>query len=204
MAPYLETVKSFADVPITDAGVDTKEFLDASKGLLGIFALLNSTAFTPVTSDIEGNIKKVEERYNNNPGSSATLEQLVINEQNEKKKTATQGLMWLLRGQSFTCKALQSSQANPNQELSAAFTTGYENSLKQHHNFIVKGVFSVAMKACPYRKDFYEKLKADPAGGAPVPDAQFNEGLNKWLSSLEAIVVRMEAFYEKGGYGKGL
>ncbi|EIW83410.1 glycolipid transfer protein [Coniophora puteana RWD-64-598 SS2] len=204
MAPYFETVKSFADVPITDAGVDTKEFLDASKGLLGIFTLLNSSAFAPVTGDIEGNIKKVEERYNNNPGSSATLEQLVINEQGEKKKTATQGLMWLLRGQSFTCKALQSAQGNPSQELSEAFTKGYEGSLKKHHNFVVKGVFSVAMKACPYRKDFYEKLKTDPAGGPPVDEAKFNEGLDQWLTSLESIVNRLEAFYAKGDYGKGL
>jgi len=63
MAPYLDTVKvgtrrlfypaapvvvslflscslpskSFADVPITDAGVDTLAFLEASEGLLGLF-----------------------------------------------------------------------------------------------------------------------------------------------------------------------
>lgn len=35
MAPYLETVKSFADVPITDAGIDTVAFLEASDGLVG-------------------------------------------------------------------------------------------------------------------------------------------------------------------------
>lgn len=57
MAPYLETVKvsnetlhidcvthqrhvqSFADVPVTDAGVDTVAFLEASKGLVGLFGM---------------------------------------------------------------------------------------------------------------------------------------------------------------------
>ena len=54
MAPYLETVKvfycvflsrcfcsrdvqSFADVPVTDAGVDTVAFLEAAQGVVGLF-----------------------------------------------------------------------------------------------------------------------------------------------------------------------
>lgn len=60
MPPYLETIKvissiylffvileryslnlkSFAEVPITDAGVDTVEFLLASEGLVGMFGML--------------------------------------------------------------------------------------------------------------------------------------------------------------------
>lgn len=51
------------------------------------------------------------------------------------------------------------------------------------------------MKACPYRSDFYAKL------GAPGKvDAQ----LEAWLSALEKIVARIEAFYASGNYGKGL
>ena len=51
--------------------------------------------------------------------------------------------MWLLRGLSFTCKALQNTQANSSEELSAAFTKSYEGTLKKFHNFVVKGVFAV-------------------------------------------------------------
>lgn len=61
----------------------------------------------------------------------------------------------------------------------------------------------VAMKACPYRADFYTKLAADPDGGAPASQEKLNEELDKWLVALAAIVARMENFYEKGGYGKG-
>ena len=59
------------------------------------------------------------------------------------------------------------------------------------------------MKACPYRKDFYAKLAADPAGGPSVPDAKLNEDLDKWLAALASIVTRVEAFYVKNGYNKG-
>ncbi|KAL0067364.1 hypothetical protein AAF712_005592 [Marasmius tenuissimus] len=200
MAPYLETVRSFADVPITDAGVDTSAFLEACKGLVD---LLGSAAFSTVVSDLNGNIAKVKTRYDADPAKSATLELLVENEKGEKKRTATEGLMWLLRGLSFTCQALKHAQANKGDELSKAFTTGYESTLKKFHNFVVKGIFSVAMKACPYRADFYAKLAADPAGGEPASQEKVNEELDKWLAALDSIVKRMEDFYEKGGHNKG-
>jgi hypothetical protein len=72
---------------------------------------------------------------------------LVENEAGEKKRTATEGLMWLVRGQSFTCKALQTLQANKSAEVSAAFSQAYDNTLKKFHNFVVKGVFSVRFDA---------------------------------------------------------
>ncbi|KAF5380222.1 hypothetical protein D9757_008229 [Collybiopsis confluens] len=203
MAPFLDTVKSFADVPITDAGVDTAAFLDASTGVLGLFDILGSTAFAPVTSDIKGNISKVRARYEATPAQSATLEELVKNEQGEKKRTATEGLMWLLRGLAFTCAALLTAQADNKVELSTAFTRGYEQTLKKFHGILVKGIFTVAMKACPYRKDFYAKLAADPTGGPPAPESKVSEELDKWLAALDLIVKRMEAFYEKNGYNKG-
>ncbi|THH01097.1 hypothetical protein EW026_g1540 [Hermanssonia centrifuga] len=197
MAPYLETVKSFADVPVTDAGVDTLAFLEASQGVVGLFELLGSAAFTPVQVDLKGNIAKVRARYDADPTQSATLESLVENEKGQKKRTATEGLMWLLRGLSFTCKALQNAQANKSAELSAAFTQAYEATLKQYHNFLV------AMRACPYRQDFFTKLAADPAGGEPVPQAKLDEELDKWLAALDAIVTRMQTFYATGKHDKG-
>ncbi|KAG6900718.1 hypothetical protein C0993_003744 [Termitomyces sp. T159_Od127] len=203
MAPYLETVKSFADVPITDAGVDTLAFLEAADGLVGLFDLLGSAAFSVVQNDLKGNIAKVRARYHAVPSLSVTLEELVENEKTEKKRTATEGLLWLLRGLSFTCKALQNSQANKTEELAAAFTKSYEGTLKKFHNFVVKGIFAVAMKACPYRSDFYNKLAADPSGGQPASQEKLDQELDRWLAALDVIVTRVEAFYEKGGYGKG-
>ncbi|KAI0268832.1 het-c2 protein [Gloeopeniophorella convolvens] len=203
MAPYLETVTSFADVPITDAGVDTVIFLKAAEGLVGLFDLLGSAAFSVVQSDLKGNIAKVRARYVETPTLSDTLEKLVENEKGEKKRKATEGLLWLLRGLQFTCKALQNAQANASEELSVAFTKAYESTLKAFHNFVVKGVFSVAMKACPYRADFFNKLKADPAGGPPASDEKVNADLAKWLAALDNIVTRVQTFYKVGGHDKG-
>ena len=62
----------------------------------------------------------------------------------------------------------------------------------------------VAMKACPLRATFFAKLAADPDGGEPASQEKLDEELEKWLEALRSILTRIEAFYEKGGYGKGL
>lgn len=202
MAPFLETVKSFADVDVTEDGVNTLAFLEAAEGVVKLFKLLENPAFAPVVSDLEGNITKVRTRYNTHSTQSATLELLLFNERSEKKQTATEGLMWLLRGLAFTYKALHAAQADAKVELSKAFTSGYEATLKHYHNFVVKGVFALAMKACPYRKNFYDKLASDPAGGPEVPREKLDVELNKWLAGLEKILQRMKKVYEEKKYGE--
>jgi hypothetical protein len=87
--------------------------------------------------------QKVRARYDETPTLSNTLEKLVENEKGEKKRKATEGLLWLLRGLQFTCKALQNAQANASEELAEAFIKSYEGTLKAFHNFVVKGIFAV-------------------------------------------------------------
>jgi hypothetical protein len=59
------------------------------------------------------------------------------------------------------------------------------------------------LKACPYRKDFYAKLIADPEREVTISQESLDQDLNKWLVGLDDVVKRMNAFYEKGGHGKG-
>ncbi|KNZ53493.1 hypothetical protein VP01_3225g2 [Puccinia sorghi] len=163
---YFDQIKrSFADVPVTDEGVDTVAFLEACEDLVKLFE------------------------------KSKTLESMVENEKTEKKKDATQGLLWLTRGLHFTYEGLRLSQKNPGEELSESFTKGYETTLKQYHSFVVKPIFGLAMKACPYRADLFEKLG---------PKEKVDVELERWLAGLEKIVGQIEKFYEKGNYGKGL
>lgn len=201
----LLTDQSYVDVPVTRDGVATNEFLDATEAVVNLFDLLGSSAFSIVQNDMNGNItvrrstfsatnanpaQKVRTRLlSTGPDMSGTLEHLVKNEgsPDEKKRTATEGLMWLLRGLQFTLAALRRSLDNPNEELSVSFTKAYETTLSKHHSFVVRPVFSVAMKACPYRKDFYAKL-GEPADKVVVQ-------LKAWLDALEKILDRMEHLY---------
>ncbi|KAG0152135.1 hypothetical protein CROQUDRAFT_719397 [Cronartium quercuum f. sp. fusiforme G11] len=193
---YFDTInRSYADVPVTDQGVDTMTFLEASEELVKLFDLFGSKAFAVVQSDLTGNITKIRTLYNTNKAECSTLECLVEYEKTAKRRDATQGLLWLTRGLHFTYEGLRRSQENPTEELSESFTKGYETSLKPYHSFVVRPVFGLAMKACPYRADLFSKL------GAPE---KVEVELAKWLEALEKIVQKIQAFYEKGNYGKGL
>ncbi|KAL1599086.1 hypothetical protein SLS59_006538 [Nothophoma quercina] len=190
MATFFDTVKkSWEDVPVDaskDNAISTTEFLEAAESLTTLFDVLGSAAFKPVKNDMSGNIKKIRDRQLAAPTLSETLQDLVLNELKEKKHTATEGLVWLNRGLDFTAQALRHNLSNPNKELADSFRDAYGNTLKPHHSFVVKPLFSAAMSATPYRKDFYTKLGSD--------DAKVQEQLEKYLSALEKIVATLNQF----------
>lgn len=138
----------------------------------------------------------MRDRHDAEPLRSSTLEELVAAENLDKKTTATQGLVWLLRGLEFTYKALLRSLKNPAEELSDSFSKAYEDSLKKFHSFVVKPIFNLAMKACPYRKDFYASLGGDPT--------TVEIELGDWLAALENQVLKVQSFISQHNYDKGL
>lgn len=88
--------------------------------------------------------QKIRKREMTALEKSETLEELVKNEPaDDKKRTATEGLLWLTRGLQFTAIALRRSLDNPEEELSESFTKAYEQSLKKYHSFVVKPIFTV-------------------------------------------------------------
>jgi hypothetical protein len=89
-------------------------------------------------------------------------------------------------GLDFTAQALRHNITNPSKELADSFRDAYGNTLKPHHSFIVKPIFSAAMSATPYRKDFYNKLGDD--------DAKVQAELEKWLKGLEQDLAILNEF----------
>jgi hypothetical protein len=147
--------------------------------------VLGGMAFKPVKNDMLGNIKKIRDRFLADPVNGATLQGLVKSELASKKHTATEGLLWLNRGLHFTSLALRENLTNSSQELADSFRSAYTNTLKPHHSFVVKPIFSAAMSATPYRKDFYTKLGEE---------SKINVELEKWLGALEEQVKILNEF----------
>ncbi|TLD23990.1 hypothetical protein PspLS_06315 [Pyricularia sp. CBS 133598] len=189
---FVDTLKkSFVDVPIdanNNNAISTTEFLEAAESLTTIFDLLGSVAFTPVKNDILGNIKKVRDRQLAAPAESETIQALVINELKTKKHTAAEGLLWLIRGLEFMCIALSQNIAKTSEELADSFRTAYGATLKPHHSFLVKPIFSAAMSAVPYRKDFYAKVGSD--------QEKVSTELAKYLASLDKLIGIIKGFQE--------
>lgn len=91
-------------------------------------------------------------------------------------------------GLEFTSLALSANVANEKEELAESFKTAYGSTLKPHHSFLIKPIFSTAMSACPYRKDFYGKLGDD--------SAKVTAELKTYLAALEKIVAILKTFLD--------
>jgi hypothetical protein len=92
----------------------------------------------------------------------------------------------LNRALDFTAQGLRANLSNPTTELSESFRTAYGNTLKPHHSFMIKPIFSAAMSATPYRATFYKNLGDD--------QERVNKELDAWLTSLENIVSILKEF----------
>jgi len=92
-------------------------------------------------------------------------------------------------GLDFTAQALRHNISNASDELSSSFRAAYTNTLKPHHSFLIKPIFSAAMSATPYKKDFYAKLAEDPVKG--------QEAMNTWLHALEGQVTILKQFQSR-------
>ncbi|EGD97823.1 glycolipid transfer protein HET-C2 [Trichophyton tonsurans CBS 112818] len=187
---WLDTMKrSFEDVPVdesSDNAISTTEFLEAAECLVKLFDILGSVAFTPVKNDLLGNIKKIRDRQLAAPAESETLQALVLNELKAKQHKATEGLVWLIRGLDFTAQAFSRNLTTESEELASSFREAYTNTLKPHHSFVVKPIFSAAMSATPYRKDFYAKLGSD--------EQKIHAAMKKEISALEKRVAILNEF----------
>lgn len=95
-------------------------------------------------------------------------------------------------GLDFTAQALHDNLENPTKELSDSFRAAYGGTLKPHHSFVVKPIFSAAMSATPYRNDFYAKLGQD---NAQVISAMKSEvdALKERVAILKEFLDRKEA-----------
>lgn len=90
------------------------------------------------------------------------------------------------RGLDFTAQALRHNLNNPTKELSDSFREAYGGTLKPHHSFMVKPIFSAAMSATPYRKSFLEKLGDD--------ETKVLAAMEKEVAALEKAVAILKTF----------
>lgn len=194
MSFFTEAEHGFLPVP-EDNRIETKSFLDAASEVVPFFDVLGPTAFAPVKSDINGNIKKLREKFAKDPEKFKTLQDIVDSEIAEKstkvKNSATDALLWLKRALQFIIVFLREVLTGE-EDLVKCAKKAYENSLKRYHGWMVQGVFSLAMKAVPYRKDFIDKL-----GRGKVDEETVLKEMKECVDLLEANVEVVEQFYQK-------
>lgn len=149
---------------------NTAQFLTASDGVREFLSSLGSTLFSPVTSDIKGNIDKLNNFVDKNP-ECVTLGDILRKEKKDfgeslsiQEKVGSDALLWLTRALDFVLLFLslwiQDNQSGVKAEnLSKYFQTSYEMTLKPYHSWIVQKVVNVILTAAPSRSSILTSLK---------------------------------------------
>lgn len=188
----------FNDLP-ADNSVDTKCFLKSVSHIPSFFDCLGSRVFSPIKSDISGNITKIHGIYVKDPEKYATLQQILEAEREAHGAQwpdvgATLALMWLKRGLRFIQILLKSladgerDENNPNL-IRVNITKAYDESLKRYHGWIVQKIFKAALIAAPYKSDFLKALSK----GEEVKDEECWANVRLFLVNFTATV---DAIYE--------
>eukprot|EP00118_Oscarella_pearsei_P025819 m.308834 g.308834 ORF g.308834 m.308834 type:complete len:205 (+) comp44941_c0_seq1:18-632(+) len=197
MSFFVQAKHKFLPVP-ENGRIATESFLDAAGEVVPFFDVLGPTTFKPVKSDINGNIKKLRAIFEKDKEKYSTLQGIVEAEiaegTTQAKNSGTDALLWLKRAlqfiQVFLNKVLEGEQ-----DLSKCASAAYEASLKRFHGWIVRGIFSLAMKAVPYRKDFVKALLQGADGGEERLLAEMKEFMDCFGQNVATIA----DFYKKTG-----
>lgn len=192
MTFFSKIANSFTALPAT-GDIPSGPFLDACAEIVPLFDALGSVTFAPVKSDINGNITKLRGKLSSNPGQFATLQAMVQEEIAAKTTTAsgsaTDALLWLKRALSFILVFLE-EVLKGQQDLTVCANTAYESTLKKYHNFLVKGIFALAVRAVPTREGFFKTLSNGTCDEAGVV-----EQMRPYTEALRAQLNTINAFY---------
>eukprot|EP00057_Strongylocentrotus_purpuratus_P003547 XP_003726875.1 PREDICTED: glycolipid transfer protein [Strongylocentrotus purpuratus] len=167
MSFYSNLEARYKTVP-QDGRIETLTFLEASRvSILPLLDILGKNAFAMVRMDVNGNIEKLMNKYNERPDDFHTLTAIVDEELEQcttnDNNSATDALIWLTRGLNFICIFIQNilDGKNEGDDIKPCISGAYDITLKQHHHWLVKKAVQVAFRAAPYHSDLMRILQGD-------------------------------------------
>ncbi|XP_044271748.1 pleckstrin homology domain-containing family A member 8 isoform X2 [Tribolium madens] len=134
-----------------DQKIKTREFLDASSGAV-ILVERFGKVFTPVIYDMNGNIKKITVKYEEDRENYEFLEDMILKQKNLDQLLVVDALQWLRRALHFISRFFQSviddtDNNNNTQDLSIFVKNAYKETLERYHGWIGSQLFNVYTKS---------------------------------------------------------
>lgn len=112
-------------------------------------------------------LKKLRTKYTANPAKYHTLQAIVQDEIDQKQTTtrnsATDALMWLMRAIWFMREFMRQFMQSYNPDVNECVYISYQVTLRAHHNWVVRSLFSLAMRSLPSKDDFLKGLALNPS-----------------------------------------
>ncbi|KAK1334800.1 hypothetical protein QTO34_004368 [Cnephaeus nilssonii] len=195
---------SFSDIELLeDSGIPTEAFLESCYAVVPVLDKLGPTVFAPVKMDLVGNIKKVNQKYITNKEEFTTLQKIVLHEVEADvariRNSATEALLWLKRGLKFL-KGFLTEVKNGEKDIQTALNNAYGKTLRQHHGWVVRGVFALALRAAPSYEDFVAALTIKEGDHQKAAfSAGMQRDLSLYLPAMERQLAILDALYDAHG-----
>ncbi|CAM4517422.1 unnamed protein product [Lepidochelys olivacea] len=194
----------FSDIELQEGdGIPTEEFLQSCYAIVPVLDKLGPTVFAPVKMDFVGNIKKINQKYITNRQEFHTLQKIVLHEVSAElahiRNSATEALLWLKRGLKFL-KGFLTEVKNGEKNIQTALNNAYGKTLRQHHGWVVRGVFALALRAAPTYEDFVAALSVKKCDNQE--EAFYNamqRDLHIYLPAMEKQLNILDTLYEVHG-----
>ncbi|EPY80623.1 hypothetical protein CB1_000813008 [Camelus ferus] len=188
---------SFSDIELLeDSGIPTEAFLASCYAVVPVLDKLGPTVFAPVKMDLVGNIKKVNQKYITNKEEFTTLQKIVLHEVEadvaQVRNSATEALLWL--------KSHYKTGILSKMREFGYTDNAYGKTLRQHHGWVVRGVFALALRAAPSYEDFVAALTIKEGDHQK---AAFSVGMQRdlslYLPAMEKQLAILDTLYEVHG-----
>uniref|UniRef100_A0A8C8ZTY1 Pleckstrin homology domain-containing family A member 8 n=1 Tax=Prolemur simus TaxID=1328070 RepID=A0A8C8ZTY1_PROSS len=186
---------SFSDIELLeDSGIPTEAFLASCYAVVPVLGkIVVSFLF----------LQKVNQKYITNKEEFTTLQKIVLHEVEadvaQVRNSATEALLWLKRGLKFL-KGFLTEVKNGEKDIQTALNNAYGKTLRQHHGWVVRGVFALALRAAPSYEDFVAALTIKE--GDHQKEA-FSIGMQRdlslYLPAMEKQLAILDTLYEVHG-----
>ncbi|CAH1379113.1 unnamed protein product [Tenebrio molitor] len=142
--------------------IKTREFLDASSGVV-ILVEKFGKVFAPVIYDMNGNIRKISGKYEEDKENYEFVEDMVLKKRDAGDLVVVDALQWLRRALHFITRFFQSiiddTDNNYNvQDLSPFVKNAYKETLERYHGWLGSQLFNILSRFTPNRQHLFYTL----------------------------------------------
>ncbi|CAF4698028.1 unnamed protein product, partial [Rotaria socialis] len=178
-------------------------FLQICEDYFSLVGKFNSPIFTPLKTDVNGNINKLRRKMSENLINFQTLYAMVHDEIESQttntRNSATDALLWLKRTFEFLSNFLYEFGMG-DKTLADAVSRGYEQSLRKYHGIFARSVFSFALRAVPSNEEFIRSLAIDQNDASKnLFEQQLRKEILAHASSMSSVLQKITMFYFKHG-----
>jgi hypothetical protein len=109
------------------------------------------------------------------------------------------------RAISFLREFLHEFSRKQDPDLTECVCISYQNSLKQYHNWVVRSIFSIALRSLPTKENFLQGLANDPdefVRNKEEFEIQIKNEMRLIFQGIDVVLNIIDEFYAKNNLEK--